>query len=490
MALEKPIIPTFSLKERDRRWSLLRAAMKKANFDALIALPHEGHWDQFGCDTRYITQIGGTQTEVGCVLPLGSRRHRRGARRKRNRMVGPGAGLGQRHSPVAPLLWRAGDRSFEGSPRRARRRHRFVRHGPRAGRRRALGDFRKDSHRTAQRQIRQRHRRYARSSLGKSAEEVAFIEKAAEIIGHANEVLIQHAKVGVGEHELIAEMLREVVRRGGEPITMMLFGTGGPEVPWAQRVFTTRKLKPGDLINTEVEGKYAGYIAQALQPISLGPKPKELEKIFDATKVIFDRMLKFLKPGITFGAVAKFYQDEVAAAGYEPDGALMHGRGLGEDAPMLWGARKDFPEKDQLIKRRPCVHFEARLQTRLHARLDPRRRHRGDRSERGEAIGQARTGVCLGIIRFLGDLETVSQLSFRGEAEESLLECGCRHEIPRYARDDRWGPLRIVTAPLNSKDARPWLEASHRRRAPATPCDTNCLYNISSTLQSHTEEMP
>ncbi len=145
-------------------------------------------------------------------------------------------------------------------------------------------------------------------------------------------------------------MLREIVRRGGEPITMMLFGTGGPEVPWAQRVFTTRKLKAGDLINTEVEGKYAGYIAQALQPISLGPKPRELEKIFDATKVIFDRMLKFLKPGISFGAVAKFYQDEVAAAGYEPDGALMHGRGLGEDAPMLWGARKDFPEKDQLLK--------------------------------------------------------------------------------------------------------------------------------------------
>jgi Xaa-Pro dipeptidase len=121
-------------------------------------------------------------------------------------------------------------------------------------------------------------------------------------------------------------------------------------VPWAQRVFTTRRLEPGDLINTEVEGKYAGYIAQALQPISLGPKPKDLEKIFAATKLIFDRMLRFLKPGLTFGEVASFYQDEVKAAGYEPDGALMHGRGLGEDAPMLWGARTDFPEKDQRLK--------------------------------------------------------------------------------------------------------------------------------------------
>ena len=184
----------------------------------------------------------------------------------------------------------------------------------------------------------------------KSAEEVAFIEKAAEIIGKAIDVLIEHVKVGVRENELIAEMLREIVYQGGEPITMMLFGTGGPEVPWAQRVFTTRQLKAGDLINTEVEGKYAGYIAQALQPISLGPKPQQLEKIFAETKIIFDRTLKILKPGVTFGEVVQFYQDEVQAAGYEPDGALMHGRGLGEDAPMLWGERRDFPEKEAKLK--------------------------------------------------------------------------------------------------------------------------------------------
>jgi len=184
----------------------------------------------------------------------------------------------------------------------------------------------------------------------KSAEEIAFIEKAAEIIGKALDVLMEHAKIGVRENELIAEMLREIVCQEGEPITMLLFGSGGPEVPWAQRVFTTRRLKAGDLINTEVEGKYAGYIAQALQPISLGPKPKELDDIFTATKLIFERMLKFLKPGVKFGEVVDFYQEGVKAAGYEPDGALMHGRGLGEDAPMLWGARRDFPENDAELR--------------------------------------------------------------------------------------------------------------------------------------------
>jgi Xaa-Pro aminopeptidase len=350
VALEKPIIPTFSLAERDRRWSLLRAAMKKVGIDALIALPNQGHWDQFGADTRYITQIGGTQTEAGCVLPLEGDVTAivRGANeiewwelaQEWVKDIRP-----SRRSYGEPVIDRLKEIRAErvgviGLSGLVRAPEGVVPWGTFEKIRTALSLVKFENATDLMQEVRS----------VKSAEEVVFIEKAAEIIGTAIDVLIAHSKPGIGENELIAEVLREIVRQGGEPITMLLFGTGGPEVPWAQRVFTTRRLKPGDLINTEVEGKYAGYIAQALQPISLGPKPKDLEKVFAATRVIFDRMLRFLKPGLTFGEAAGFYRDEVKAAGYEPDGALMHGRGLGEDAPMLWGARTEFPEKDQRLK--------------------------------------------------------------------------------------------------------------------------------------------
>ena len=350
MALEKPIIPTFSLEERDRRWNLLRQEMRTADLHALISLPNEGHWDQFGADTRYMTQIGGTQTEVGAVLPVEGE----------VTAIVRGAneiewwGLAQdwvkdirpsRRSYGEPVIERLKEIRAErvgviGLAGLVRAPEGIVPWGTFEKIRAALPTVKFENATDLMQQVRS----------VKSAEEVAFIEKAAEIIGKAIDVLIEHVKVGVRENELIAEILREIVYQGGEPITMMLFGTGGPEVPWAQRVFTTRQLNAGDLINTEVEGKYAGYIAQALQPISLGPKPQQLEKIFAETKIIFDKMLKLLKPGVTFGEVAQFYQDEVQAAGYEPDGALMHGRGLGEDAPMLWGARRDFPEKEAKLK--------------------------------------------------------------------------------------------------------------------------------------------
>jgi Xaa-Pro aminopeptidase len=350
VALEKPVIPTFTLAERDRRWSALRAAMNTAGLDALISLPNQSHWDQFGADTRYITQIGGSQTEVGAVLPLEGE----------VTAVVRGAnevewwGLAQewvkdirpsRRSYGEPVIERLREIRAErvgivGLAGLVRAPEGVVSWGTYEKIRRALPKVQFDNATALMQEVR---------SI-KSAEEIAFIEKAADIISKALDVLIAHAKIGARENELMAEMLREIVRQGGEPITMLLFGTGGPEVPWAQRTFTTRALKRGDLINTEVEGKYAGYIAQALQPIALGPVPEELEAIYDATKAIFDKMLEFVKPGVTFGEVVKFYQDEVEAAGYEPDGALMHGRGLGEDAPMLYGARRDFPEKEAKLK--------------------------------------------------------------------------------------------------------------------------------------------
>ena len=348
--MEKPIIPTFSQNERARRWGIVRDLMRRANLDALICLPNQGHWDQFGADARYLTQIGGFQTEVAVVLPLES--DVTAIVRGENEIEW--WGLAQewvkdirpsRRSYGEPVIQRLKEIRAErvgvvGIEGLVRAPEGTIPWGIYEKIRGALPQVRFQNATDLMQE--------ARSV--KSAEETAFVEKAAGIIELAIEALVKEARPGVPESHLVGEMLKEMMKQGGEPITMLLFGAGGPEVPWAQRVVTSRPLKTGDLINTEVEAKYGGYIAQALQPISLGARPKELERIFDTTKVIFEKMLKVLKPGSTFGEVVAFYQDEVKSAGYEPDGALMHGRGLGEDAPMLWGAVRDFPESHASLK--------------------------------------------------------------------------------------------------------------------------------------------
>src|SRR5215813_3145869 len=62
-------LPKFSREERTRRWARLRELMRQHHLDAIIGFPNQSHWDQFQADIRYLTHIGGHQTEVAVVLP-------------------------------------------------------------------------------------------------------------------------------------------------------------------------------------------------------------------------------------------------------------------------------------------------------------------------------------------------------------------------------------------------------------------------------------
>src|ERR1700741_4068813 len=62
-------LPKFSLEERQRRWGSVRELMRQQGIDVIIGFPNQSHWDQFQADVRYLTHIGGHQTEVGVVFP-------------------------------------------------------------------------------------------------------------------------------------------------------------------------------------------------------------------------------------------------------------------------------------------------------------------------------------------------------------------------------------------------------------------------------------
>jgi Xaa-Pro aminopeptidase len=257
--MDKPIIPTFSQKEKERRWGLVRNEMNKSHLEALICLPNSGHWDQFGADARYLTQIGGFQTEHGAVFPL------EGEVTAVVRGVNEVEwwGLAQdwvrdirpsRRAYSLPVVERLKEVRAErigviGLEGLVRAPEGVIPWGTYEKIRRALPQARFEDATDLMQEVRS----------VKSHEEIAFLEKAAAIIGKAIDALVEEARPGVPENYLIAEMLREIIRQDGEPVTMLLFGAGGAEVPWAHRVVTNRPLKTGDLINTEVEAKYGGY---------------------------------------------------------------------------------------------------------------------------------------------------------------------------------------------------------------------------------------
>ena len=331
-------LPRFSLAERERRWGAVRALMRVAGFDALIGLPHEGHWDQFEADIRYLTHIGGHQTEAAVVFPQSGEvtafvrggnevewwgisqdwvKDIRPSRRtwgepviarlkelglERGR-IGVSGLSGLTRAPEGTVIWGIFEKIRQALP-----------HASFENAAELLQD--------------------ARSV--KSAEEVSWIERAAEILDRVVAAVLATARPGVMENEMVATIWHTIIANGGDYPSMTHWGAG-KGVPWATRIAPHRPMEAGDTINMELEAKYGGYIAQTIQAAVFGERPRELVKAFEVSCRIFDELLKIIKPGVTYRQIVAEYQKMVRETGYIPKGMLLHGRGLGEDRPQITG---------------------------------------------------------------------------------------------------------------------------------------------------------
>ena len=65
-------LPRVSLKERDRRWSEIRQAMKENHLDCLLLCGVPCKWDYTVANARYVAPIGGNASFNLVIFPLES----------------------------------------------------------------------------------------------------------------------------------------------------------------------------------------------------------------------------------------------------------------------------------------------------------------------------------------------------------------------------------------------------------------------------------
>ena len=342
---EETLIPTFSLNERERRWGRVRHLMGEAQLDCLIGFPSQGRFEQFHANTRYLIQIGGFMTEAAVVFPLAGEvtaiaqtprdvewwssihhwiKDLRASRRTWaepiiNRLkelhlerarIGVIGLKGLVRAPEGIVPWTMFEKVKEALPNAE-----FTNATPLLLKARAV----------------------------KSPEEICFVERAEEVAEKAVETLAEVARVGVRENIVYAAMINTMISHGAELPTMIYWSAGqGRSV--SHLVPTTRKLQAGDLLTNEIEAKWGGYIAQVVAPAFVGPVPANHQSAYAASKKIFDALCPRMRPGAALGSLSKEYQTMVKDAGYGPATWLFHGRGLGDDLPIMPAAMVDSEE--------------------------------------------------------------------------------------------------------------------------------------------------
>jgi Xaa-Pro aminopeptidase len=335
----------FSLQERDRRWGNLRTLMARDKIDLIVCMPCTNSHDRGAANARYITQLGENSDETTVAFPIEGNVtawHSRGG-------VWPSSN------------WfediRAAPRGTGGATLSA-----WINENPRyrkatiaiagltsneyAHVRADEGEVNWQSVEILNKNFPDARFVSATPILGearwrKSAEEIEFLRRGTQIAEITEQAVDRYARVGVAERHVFAQMMLANADAGGSFLPM--FGwRSGPNGHAYHRLEqpSFRKFAASDVLILEIEGRWGGYIAQIDQTWSLETEASELE---DATKLSiesFNRVMATLKPGI-------LVRDIIAAAtftgigGRARTGLGAHGRGTGDDGPLLVARRSE-----------------------------------------------------------------------------------------------------------------------------------------------------
>lgn len=121
-----------------------------------------------------------------------------------------------------------------------------------------------------------------------SPAELECVRKAGECADKGFQAMVEVAKPGITEHDLIAACEYAMTRNGAEVGSFSLFNTKQWPDGWGFPLSGTyRKLQKGDVILNEFTPSYGGYAVQLCRPISLGKPSADFMEWFEIQKEMY-----------------------------------------------------------------------------------------------------------------------------------------------------------------------------------------------------------
>jgi len=336
--------PRFSLAERDRRWKAVRAKMAEQNIDVIVTPQNTGHSMDFQANTRYLTHCGGGgDADIAAVFPLN--------------------GAVTAIATTANPRWTT-TQDWTSDVREARRNYgakiveRLKELNVERGRIGITGLGEVEGTRTPEGTILHGTYEKIREAFPqaeiidatpilteirytKSAEEIDVLTKSMEIVELAYQAEIEAARPGVRDWDVWAATQYALMRNGSE-MPVHCNWISGKNVRRTLTRPSMRILERGDLIINEVEASWIGYRSQGVQPVFVGVADPVHQELIKVQREIFNRVLENLKPGVTVKELADLTINTAAAAAPKRGAAAgargdlnMHGRGAGDDGPII-----------------------------------------------------------------------------------------------------------------------------------------------------------
>lgn len=183
----------------------------------------------------------------------------------------------------------------------------------------------------------------SRLRVVKSAAEIAYVRRAAELADDALDAAIEVAAPGVSESDVLAAMQGAVFKGGGGyPGNPFIIGSAEDALLCRTKA-GRRSLDPNDQLNIEWAGAYLHYHAAMFRTLVFGDMPDRQKQMYDVAHEALLAVEGALRPGNIVGDAFQAHADVIDRAGMREHRLNACGYSLGTtfqpnwmDWPMLY----------------------------------------------------------------------------------------------------------------------------------------------------------
>tara|TARA_Y100000590_G_scaffold246181_1_gene276613 strand:+ start:573 stop:1727 length:1155 start_codon:yes stop_codon:yes gene_type:complete len=170
----------------------------------------------------------------------------------------------------------------------------------------------------------------------KSAEEIIYIKKAAELADKALDMVWENAKAGVNEGKILAEMQKVIFENGGDyPANEFIIGSGHNAL-LCRYQSEKRVLSNPDQLTIEWAGTFKHYHSAMFRTIPIGKANPRHYKMYDACLEALNKCEENLVPGKTVGEVFDVHAKTLDDHGYKKSRMNACGYSLGATFAPNW----------------------------------------------------------------------------------------------------------------------------------------------------------
>jgi Xaa-Pro dipeptidase len=195
----------------------------------------------------------------------------------------------------------------------------------------------------------------SRQRLVKSAAEIAYVRKAAELCDLALDEANRLAGPGVSEADILAAMQSVIIRGGGDdPANEFIIGSGNDALLCRYKT-GRRTLGSQDQLTLEFAGVYRHYHSCLMRTIPIGKPPARQVEMHKVAVDALEACKAALKPGRPIGEVFDAHARVLDKAGYQAHRMNATGYSLGAvfapnwmDWPMFYHGNPELAAPGQV----------------------------------------------------------------------------------------------------------------------------------------------